>query len=84
MFVEATQQDPEVFLDLDNYLGINPLLCRVYVVECNHLLRKALTMDASNLYYGDETLDDCTREEYDAWINRPEIWDDNWDKKEAD
>jgi hypothetical protein len=41
-------------------------------------------MDASNLYYGDETLDDCTREEYDAWINRPEIWDDNWDKKEAD
>jgi len=67
MFVVMTQLDLGESLELDNYLGINPLLCRLYVVECNQLLRKALTMDTSNLYYGDEELD-CSQEQYDAWI----------------
>jgi hypothetical protein len=40
-------------------------------------------MDNSNLYYGDENLDDCTQEQYDAWINNQSSDENDWSVVES-
>lgn len=41
-------------------------------------------MDTSNLYYGDENLDDTTQEQYDNWIVSSSGDEDDWSTVEGE